>query len=77
VLFTAGKEIMALLLRNSNINTIYGASGNIVLILLFVFYSSFILYYGACFIKVYAEHLGEPFRVINKAYRYKLQELNQ
>ncbi len=77
VLFTAGKEILALLLRNSNINNIYGASGNIVLILLFVFYSSFILYYGACFIKVYADHLGESFRLINKAYRYKLQEVNQ
>ena len=77
VLFTVGKEILALLLRNSNINNIYGASGNIVLILLFVFYSSFILYYGACFIKVYADHLGESFRLINKAYRYKLQELNQ
>ncbi len=77
VLFTAGKEILALLLRNSNINNIYGASGNIVLILLFVFYSSFILYYGACFIKVYADHLGESFRLINKAYRYNLQELNQ
>src|SRR5690606_38226929 len=52
VLYTLGKELLSLLMRNSNVVTIYGASGSIVLILLFVFYSSFILYFGAGFIKV-------------------------
>jgi membrane protein len=73
VLFSVGKEILSLLMRNSNLNNIYGASASIVLILLFVFYSSFILYYGASFIKVYAEHRNEPHRLISKAYRYKVQ----
>lgn len=77
ILFSAGKEILSLLMRNSNLNTIYGASGSIVLILLFVFYSSFILYYGASFIKVYAEHTKDPLKLINKAYRYELQVLGE
>jgi membrane protein len=62
-------------MRNSNINTVYGASGSIVLILLFVFYSSFILYYGASFIKVYSEATKKPLRVASHAFRYQLREL--
>jgi membrane protein len=73
ILFSAGKTLLSLLMKNSNIGTLYGASGSIVLILLFVFYSSFILYFGASFIKVYAESLNDPLRLINKAYRYQLK----
>jgi membrane protein len=47
-----------------------------VLILLFVFYSSFILYFGAAFIKVYAEEISQPFRLANKAYQYELNQVN-
>ena len=73
ILFSVGKEILSMIMRNSNLNNVYGASASIVLILLFVFYSSFILYYGASFIKVYAEHRNEPHRLISKAFRYKVQ----
>jgi len=77
VLFSAGKAVLSFLMRNSNINTLYGASGSIVLILLFVFYSSFILYFGASFIKVYAEAIQQPLRLVNKAFRYQLRELDE
>lgn len=73
VLFSAGKTLLSFLMKASNIGTLYGASGSIVLILLFVFYSSFILYFGASFIKVYAESVQHPFQLINKAYRYQLK----
>jgi membrane protein len=33
-----------------------------VLMLLFVFYSSFIFYYGACFTKVWAQHVNSPIK---------------
>lgn len=55
VLFTIGRFIMQSLLINGNVGQLYGASGSFVLILLFVFYTSFIIYYGACFIAVYSE----------------------
>ncbi|MGK2864737.1 MAG: YihY/virulence factor BrkB family protein [Chitinophagaceae bacterium] len=77
VLFSAGKTLIAFLIRNSNISTLYGASGSIVLILLFVFYSSFILYFGAGFIKVYSEKIHQPLRLVNKAFRYQLRELSE
>lgn len=75
VLFSAGKTLLSFLMRHSNINTVYGASGSIVLILLFVFYSSFILYFGASFIKVYAEAIQQPLRLVNKAFRYQLRKI--
>jgi len=77
VLFSAGKALLSFFIKHSNINTIYGASGSIVLILLFVFYSSFILYFGASFIKVFSEAIQQPPRLINKAFRYQLNRVSE
>jgi membrane protein len=55
VLFTAGKYGLETFLINSNINNIFETSTSIVLILLYIFYSSMIIYFGAAFTKVYAE----------------------
>jgi membrane protein len=60
ILFNLGKWILGYLLIQSNIGIIYGASGSMVLILLFVFYSSIILYYGACFVKILSVAQGKP-----------------
>lgn len=68
ILFAAGRVVLTVLLINSNIAQIYGASGSFVLILLFVFYSSFILYFGASFIAVYSEKKEWPIRPNSKAY---------
>jgi membrane protein len=59
ILFTGGKLLLGVLLSYSNMQTIYGASTSMVLLLLFVFYSAFIFYYGACFTKVWAEVVGK------------------
>jgi membrane protein len=74
-LFSVGKVLLSLLMRSSNIASIYGASASMVLMLLFVFYSSFILYYGAGFIKVYSDKIGKPIEPIDKAYSYRLEKL--
>jgi membrane protein len=75
VLFSIGKTILSFIMSNSNIGNIYGASASIVLILLFVFYSSFILYFGAAFILAYSERTGRPMRLLNQAYRYQVKAL--
>jgi membrane protein len=77
ILFSAGKVLLSYLLRKSNISIVYGASGSIVLILLFVFYSSFILYFGASFIKIFSASIGRPIRPLNKAYRYQLKRMGK
>lgn len=74
-LFTIGKSILRVLLPMSNIGNIYGASGSIVLIMLFVFYSSFIFYFGACFVKVLSDARKTPIRPIKGAYTYELKAI--
>ncbi|MEO7263873.1 MAG: YihY/virulence factor BrkB family protein [Ferruginibacter sp.] len=69
LLFTAGRFILRILLIDANIGQLYGASGSFVLVLLFVFYTSFILYYGACFIEVYSVKRQWAILPVHKASR--------
>ena len=71
MLFNTGKYLLKWLLPNSNIGVVYGTSGSIVLLLLFVFYSSLILYYGAAFTKVWSYHLGQPIEPLPNAMFYE------
>jgi len=74
VLFNIGKLILGVMLSYSNINTIFGASASIVLILLFVFYSALIFYYGACFTKLWSTNNNYPIRPLHHAVHYRLTE---
>ena len=74
VLFNIGRIILHWLLSYSNINTLYGTSASIVLLLLFVFYSALILYYGAAFTKIWAQHRHQPIRPLPHAIHYQLTE---
>lgn len=75
ILFTLGKYILRIALPLSNIGNIYGASGSIVLIMLFVFYSSFIFYFGACFVKILSDARETPIRPIKGAFNYEIKEI--
>jgi len=75
VLFTMGKYILRIMLPLSGIGDIYGTSGSIVLIMLFVFYSSFIFYYGACYVKVLSDSRATPIRPIKGTYNYEIKEI--
>ena len=67
ILFIGGRSILKALLLKGNVGTLYGPSGSMVLVLLFVFYTSFILYFGACFIKVYSQKKGWEMDFKNQA----------
>lgn len=60
ILFNTGKWILGNLLLYSNMANLFGASAAFALILLFIFYASFILYFGASFTYVYAEAVNRP-----------------
>jgi membrane protein len=77
ILFTIGKLILGWILAQSNIQTIYGASGSFVLLLLFVFYCSFILYFGAMFTRIWAEYNRSSIEPRRNAYKYILSELKK
>jgi membrane protein len=54
-----GKFVIGAYLGSSAIASVYGASGTIILILAWVYYSAIILYFGAEFTKVYAQTHGQ------------------
>ncbi len=62
VLFLGGKWLVNYYLGTSGKISIYGAAGAVVLIILWVYYSSAILYFGAEFTKVYANKYGKKIR---------------
>lgn len=60
LLFTLGKYLLGLYLGQSGAASAFGAAGSLILILLWVYYSSQILLFGAEFTRVYATHFGPP-----------------
>jgi membrane protein len=53
LLFTIGKFLIGLYLGNSSVASPYGAAGSLVIILIWIYYSAQILFFGAEFTKVY------------------------
>jgi membrane protein len=58
LLFTAGKFLLGWYLGRSSTISAYGAAGSVVLILLWVYYSAQILFFGAEITKVHAKRFG-------------------
>lgn len=58
LLFMVGKYAIGFYLGKSKISTTFGAAGSVVIILLWVYYSAIILYFGAAFTKSYAQVKG-------------------
>ncbi len=75
VLFTTGKIVLGVLLTFGNLKTIFGATGSFALILLFVFYTSFIFYYGAAFTKKWSEVKGRKMRLEKHVYEFTVEEV--
>jgi membrane protein len=58
LLFTGGKQLIGLYLGHSATASAYGAAGSVILLLLWVYYSSQVVLLGAEFTRVYAHHRG-------------------
>jgi membrane protein len=58
LLFAIGKFLIGLYLVYSSITSAYGAAGSLVVVLVWVYYSAQIFYFGAEFTKVYAARRG-------------------
>jgi membrane protein len=57
-LFMIGKFGITFYISKSNIGTTYGTAGSLVILLLWIYYSAIILYFGAEFTKAYAAAYG-------------------
>lgn len=58
LLFMLGKYLIGLYIQSSSIASVYGAAGSFLLIIVWVYYSAAILYFGAEFTQVYALSKG-------------------
>lgn len=76
ILFTIGRLLISLYLGNSDLGDTYGAAGSLVLILVWVYYSSTILLLGAQFTQVYSRRYGKIIIPTNNAVRVIEKEVH-
>lgn len=58
VLFTAGKGLIGIYIGKSGVTSVFGAAGSLVIVMLWVYFSSLILFLGGAFTRVYVEERG-------------------
>ncbi|MDX1963570.1 MAG: YihY/virulence factor BrkB family protein [Pirellulales bacterium] len=59
LLFTIGKTLIGLYLGSAGVGSAYGAAGSLVVLLVWIYYSAQILFFGAEFTHIYAQNYGE------------------
>lgn len=75
LLFILGKFLIALYVAKSSIGTTYGTAGSFVVLLVWIYYSSFILYFGAEFTKAWVLKYGSEIRPNDYAVLMKKVEI--
>lgn len=58
LLFFLGKYLIGLYISSNSMASLYGAAGSLIVLLLWIYFSAFILYFGAEFTKAHIEHFG-------------------
>lgn len=76
ILYNMGQFILGKVLVHARLESIFGATASLALILLFIFYCSFILYFGAAFTYEYAQKVDQPIQTNrhSRMYEEKLLE---
>lgn len=77
MLFTLGKYLIGFYLGNSSFNSAYGAAGSLVIILLWVYYSTVIFLFGAELTSVYAKYAGAAIKPYSNAVKVQLVEVEK
>ena len=73
ILFMLGKFLIGYYLGHSKLSSSYGAAGSVIVMLLWVYYSAMILYFGAVFTHVFSAHSGT--RIYPTSYAVWIQEI--
>lgn len=72
-LFMMGKFVISYYLGHNLMTSAYGAAGSLIVVLLWVYYSSMILFFGAAFTREYAVHKGS--RIYPNNYAVWVQQI--
>jgi membrane protein len=62
ILFILGRYLISIYVAKSEVASVYGAAGSIIIIMVWVYYTAVILYFGAEFTKVYSVRYGSKIR---------------
>ena len=73
ILFMVGRFLIGYYLGHSRLSSAYGTAGSVIVVLLWVYYSAMILYFGAVFTHVYAVHTGS--RIYPNHYAVWVQQI--
>lgn len=74
-LFTIGKVLIAAYVGKSDVASVYGAAGVVAILLVWVFYSSQILFFGAVFTLVFSRKYGSNIYPTQYAVRVAYKEI--
>ncbi len=74
--FTLGKYLIAYGLTKSHIDSMYGAAGSMVILLLWVFYTALIFFFGAEVTRQYANYIDVNIKPKSQAVRFEFKEID-
>jgi len=77
LLFTIGKFGLGLYLGKSSVSSSYGAAGSLIVLLLWVYYSAQIVFFGAEFTQVYANRFGSHVEPAEGAVKVEKKKPNE
>ncbi|MGI4021395.1 MAG: YihY/virulence factor BrkB family protein [Janthinobacterium lividum] len=77
VLFMIGRFLIGLYISTTGTGSTYGAAGSLIVILVWVYYTAAILYFGAEFTQVYAEYKGVKIEPANYAVHVQQTEVEK
>lgn len=73
-LFTAGKYLIGILLKSSGVGDLYGTASSFIILLLWLFYSSLIFYFGAEITQQYAAQYSITIEPKEQAVAFEINE---
>ena len=77
ILFLIGKIAIGIYIAHSDIKSTFGAASIIALLMMWVYYSSQILFIGASFAYVFGQKIGFEIKPTNQAVRYVQKEIRE
>lgn len=77
LLFMLGKYLIGIYIETTGTGSTYGAAGSLIVILVWIYYTSAILYFGAEFTRVYAEDYGHKIEPAEYAVHVEQKEVER
>ncbi|MGI4805257.1 MAG: YihY/virulence factor BrkB family protein [Janthinobacterium lividum] len=77
LLFMLGKYLIGIYIQTTGTGSTYGAAGSLIVILVWIYYTSAILYFGAEFTQVYAENYGHKIEPADYAVHIEQKEVER